>query len=300
MGAPVAASYSEVIGSMLPLWLAEDEGLFTKHGLDVSLQFIASGTTVPALLSGQVSVAGLGGAPILNAVAGGANLVVAATLSPVYPYVFEVTPDIKTIDDLRGKKVGVSAFGSESDTATRLGLQSAGLDPARDVTIVPTGSLQSRTAAMLAGAVQGGVAQPPDSLTLEAQGFHPLFDMAQENIKADEVTITAPRAFVQSQRDTFQRFIDAVIEAIAVAKQDKPTAIRVLEHYFNSTDENAMSITYDYFVGQTLPSQPYPEVDQFAESAALVAATTGNTPDVAAILDRSFIQSAVERGLAGS
>src|SRR5206468_3251632 len=82
---------------------------------------------------------------------------VVAQLAGVYPFVLEVAAKITSIADLKGKKIGVSSVGSSSDIATRAALKKLGLDPDKDVTIVPVGSAAQRTAAMLSGAIDAGV-----------------------------------------------------------------------------------------------------------------------------------------------
>src|SRR2546425_7530202 len=169
-------SYSNVIGDELPLWATKEGGFFEQQKLNVTLQNIASAQGVPALIGGQTQFAQVGGSETLSANAGGADLVVVAQITGVYPFVLEVSSDIKNTGDLKGKKVGVSSVGSSSDIATRVALRKLGLDPDKDVTIVAVGSSQQRTAALPARAIQAGGPPPPDSIALEEKGFHVLYD----------------------------------------------------------------------------------------------------------------------------
>src|SRR2546427_10000021 len=107
-------SYSNIIGDELPLWATKEGGFFEKNGRDVNLANIASAQGVPAVLAGQVTFAQVGGSEVMAAAANGAELVVIAQLAGVYPSVLEVAADIKTVNDLKGKKVGVSSPGSRS------------------------------------------------------------------------------------------------------------------------------------------------------------------------------------------
>src|SRR5216683_5266569 len=128
-GDSIAVGYSNIAGDEIPLWVAVDEGYFDAHGLSVDAQLLAGGAnTVAALLSGQVQFAHAGGSEALNATSSGADLVVVATLAPVYPYVFEATPEVKSIEDLVGKKIGVATFGGSADVATRVMLRQARID----------------------------------------------------------------------------------------------------------------------------------------------------------------------------
>src|SRR5581483_5191012 len=102
-----------------------------------------------------------------------------------------------TPEDLRGKKIGISEPGSSSDIATRTLLKRFNLDPDRDVTLVPVGSLANRTAALLSGAIDAGLDNPPGSVAQEAQGLHALIDLASLKIPASNNTVVMQRSFVE-------------------------------------------------------------------------------------------------------
>ena len=201
--APVTAmsmGYSNIAGGELATYYALEKGAFTSRNLQVDGQLVAGGAnTMAALLAGQLQVADAGGSEALSAVASGADLVIVATLAPVYPYVFEVIPDIKTTQDLIGKKIGVATLGGSADIATRVALRQAGLDPDKDVTIVATGSAQNRTAALASGAIQGGmVGGPPETLELESRGLHPLMDLAALKLPTANTSVIVQRAWLDA------------------------------------------------------------------------------------------------------
>src|SRR5437899_3197317 len=126
------ASYSSIAPTVNMIWVTKDAGLFDKHGLDVDLQYIASATSVPALISGQVNIAAVGCSEIMSAIASGADLVMVTTDTPVYPYIFEVAPGISSPADLKGKSIGISRFGASSDLATRAVLKKFGMHAEKD------------------------------------------------------------------------------------------------------------------------------------------------------------------------
>ena len=187
-------SYSNVIADNLPEWMALEGGYYKQNGLDVQLDNIVSSTGIPALLSGQVQVAQLGGSETLSAAAGGGDLVIIGIIGPVYPFVFMAPASITSIDQIKGKKIGVSNIGSSSDIATRVMLRQVHLDPEKDVTIVAVGSLENRVAALLNGAIDGGVAQPPDQLVMEDKGFHVIYDLAAQKLPS-----AAPRSWCSAR-----------------------------------------------------------------------------------------------------
>ena len=178
----ITVGYSNISVDFLATWVAKEAGIFDKNGLDVDLQLVSGGSrTMAALLSGQMQISLQGGAEALSASAGSADVVVLGTLAPVYPYKFEVSAGVTAPGELKGKKVGISSVGGSADIATRVALPRIGLDPDRDVQIVPVESHANRTAALLSGQLQGAVDDPPDSVDLERRGLQPLFDRRTRN-----------------------------------------------------------------------------------------------------------------------
>jgi NitT/TauT family transport system substrate-binding protein len=302
-GDSLTVGYSNIAGDEISLWVAADEGYFDAHGLSVDAQLLAGGAnTVAALLSGQVQFAHAGGSEALNASASGADLVVVAMLAPVYPYIFEVVPEINSVNDLVGKTIGVATIGGSADVATRVVLRQNGLDPTKDVTIVATGSAQNRTAALLSGAIQGGMAGgPPDTLELEARGLHPLFDLAALKLPAANTSVIAQRSWVNAHRDMVQRYVDALVEATAQLRQDKPGTVAVLKKYYKTDDDVAMSAAYDFHVGEVLSPLPLPRVEQFGDAVEQLSQSNPRIRevDLAKLIDPAFVQDAAERGLGG-
>jgi NitT/TauT family transport system substrate-binding protein len=295
----LTVSWSALIPAVLPVWMADEAGIWKKNGLDVNLQYIESSKGIPALVSGQVQIADIGGPETLAAVAGGADLVTIGGNSPVWPFLLQVPASIKTINDIKGKKVGVSNFGSASDIATRVALKHANLDPDKDVSILAVGSASNRIAAMEGGAIQGGLSYPPESLRLEKEGFHTLIDLAAEKLAGNTASTVVPRSYLNANKATVQKYEDSMVESIARIKKDKAFSVTVLKKYFKSDDTAAMEAAYDYFAKQVFPSLPYPTVEQYADAKTYTGAKNEAVKnyDVAKMLDRSFVDSAAQRGL---
>ncbi|HEV7666652.1 MAG TPA: ABC transporter substrate-binding protein [Chloroflexota bacterium] len=294
--AKITASYSERVGNYLPLWLAADQGIFKKHGLDVDLQLIPGTTGMSALLSGQVQIAQIGGSEVVSAQSGGSDLVMSGNLGSVLPYVFIVTPEIQTVNDLKGKQIGISTVGGSADIATRLSMRHFGLDPDKDVAITAMGSLQNRTAGLQNGAIQAAPANPPDSLILQRQGFHVLFDIAQLGFPAASATIVAQRSWVNEHKDLFQAWNDAVVESIALAKQNPDLGLPLMKQYMQSEDDELMRQTYDYWINEVLKLPPSLSPDQFEATVAALAVTNPKVKDVKVdqMIDGSFVQNAMK------
>jgi NitT/TauT family transport system substrate-binding protein len=292
--------YSNIVGDELSAWAAVDWGIFERNGLKVNAQLVAGGAnTMAGLLSGQLQVAQAGGSEALSAVANGADLVIVATIAPVYPYVFEVAPEITAMDQLRGKKVGIATVGGSSDIATRLVLRQAGLEPDQDVGIIATGSAQNRTAALQSGAIQAGMAAPPDSLGVEAVGLRPIADLAAEHVPSANTAVVMQRSFVNANHDVVQRYVDSLVQASVALKKDKPGTIAILKKYFQSDDDHAMEVAYDFYANEVVQALPYPKPEQLKDSVEVLGVTNPKVRevDLNKLLDPSFVQNAADRGV---
>ncbi len=293
----LVVGYSEIYEGELPIWYAFEKGIFAKNFLDVELQYTESATGIAALISNKTQIYQGGGSQTLSANVEGSDLVLIGNLVPTYPYVFMVGPDIKSIQDLKGKKVGVSNPGSTSDIATRVGLAKEGLVPDKDVTIVAVGSSQNRTAALKNGSIQGGLDQPPSSFALEAAGFRVLFDMAKQKLPVVNNGIVVQRSFMTANRAVVQRYVDSIVQSIAALRKDKAGAVAVYKKYLKDSDE-ALAKTYDYAM-QLFPSLPYARAEHLADSVAVLGAKNPKVKayDLSKMLDESFVKSAGDRGL---
>ena len=298
--AKLIVGYSNITADVLALWVADDTGLARKAGLDLDARLIEGGSkTMAALLAGEIQIGLLGGGETLSAASQGADAVVLGTMSPVYPYVFMVPNSISTVADLKGKKVGISSPGGSADIATRVLFKDIGLDPDKDVSFVAVGSHSARTAALIAGAIQGAVDDPPQSYELESRGFRILYDLAAKKLPAAQTVIVTRKSWLDGNKVAAQRFIDSLVRSFAELRRNKPPFYDAIKKYFKIEDEKTLARTYDYFVGGVYPVLPYPRAEQFTDAQAILAQKNEKLRgfDVSKILDPSFVKSAEDRGL---
>jgi NitT/TauT family transport system substrate-binding protein len=297
--AKLVVSYSNVLADFFPAYVAKESGIFDRNFLDVDLQLIASTTGLPALLAGQTQIAHIGGSEALSTTAAGGDVVVVANTGPVWPYQLYAAADIKTPADLRGKKVAIAGVGGTFDIGIRTMLPRLGLVPDTDVTVFSTGSTANATAALLSGGVSATLSSPPDTLKLEAAGFHSLAKMADLNLPTAATTIVVTRAYVNSNKAVVQRYVDSIVQAIAKARADRPGTIVALKKYLKSEDDKGMQAAYDWYVGTVLKDPPIPTAAQLAGIQEVVAKFNDKVKSVdpAKIVDDSFVKSALDRGL---
>jgi len=289
-------AYTQATATFLPVLYAQDAGLFKKNGLDLDLQLTQSAAGMAALLSGQIDMSAIGGTELLNAASQGGDVVAVANIGPLWSYQLEVQPEIKVAADLKGKKIGITQFGSSVDIATRVVLRTMGL-AATDVNILPLTSASARTEAMLNHAIDAGLSTPPDTLTLESHGMHVLLDMASSGVPASNVLIVGKKSWISAHHAQAQGAVDALVQGVASMKKDKSQTIAVLSKYTKYDDRQGLEATYDYYVNHVFPAAPLLSAEQFKDVMEYSTEPKVKTFNVASSLDNSLVQSAVQRGL---
>lgn len=256
------AAYSAESSWSLATWVAHDAGLYRKYGLDVDLVLIRSASTITAaLIAGEAPMIQLGGNGTILAALQGADTVNVLTLVPLIPQSLVVTPDIKTADDLRGKRFGVSRFGALSDLVIRRYLRKFGLDPAKDVTIVQIGGIPELVTAMKAGAISGGSISPPALTVAKKAGFKELADFESLDYKYPAVAIASTKSFIARQRAAALNFIRAEIEGVHTIRTQKNFAVNVLKKYMRINDADVLEDGYRY-AAKFFQLRPYPTLDE--------------------------------------
>lgn len=295
----IRVSYPEG-GAHLPLFYARDKGIFAKNGLSVALQGLGGGPVAAAALqSGEIQIVDITGSEVVSADAAGADIIILATLTPVYPYVFEVSQAISSKDDLKGKTIAVRASGDATDIATRVLLKKEGLDPDKDVTILAVQQEGARMASLMAGQICCTVAQVQDRVLLEKNNFHMLFDMTTLRIPNAQGVIATSRAYAKDRPDVIQRFMDSLIESIARSKNDRAGSLPVLKAQLKLEDDAIVAATYDFFIGEVVPNVPTPTAAQFADGVSILSRQNDKLKgfDVAPFIDTSYLDNSLKRGL---
>lgn len=259
----LTVSYSQVIPDQLPLWIAEEAGYFQEQGLNVTLTNLTGTDGFPALVSGQVQLASIGGSEMIAAAGAGADIKYLATLTPVFPY--DLYAKVDDPAQLRGKRIGVTSSSGSVYVATLHALEKIGLSP-DDVTLDALGSVSNVNNALIAGTIDAAVSHPPASTAIEDAGFHSVLDLAQQNIPSANVGIAATAEYVANNEDTIRRFSAALLKAIDREKNDKNYSIQILQQKLNLNDPRALDETYEYYAHKVLPAVPTPAADQLQTS----------------------------------
>jgi NitT/TauT family transport system substrate-binding protein len=261
--------WSAIAGSQAPFWITKEAGLFEKNGLDVTMIYVDGGSrATQAMMSGDVPIAQVGGNAPVVARLRGADITLIAGLLNVLAYSMVVSPEIKKPEDLRGKSLSVSRFGSNSDYATRKILIKWGLKPDVDVAVLQIpGGQPARLAAIQSKQVHGMVAQPP--VTNLARKFKLGILAEPEDFGgAYPTTPVASRvSYIREKRDTVRRFTRALLEGIYVYKTQKEFSKKVIAKYVKTNDADALEDSYQFF-SRLVPQKPYPSLEAVKEALA--------------------------------
>jgi ABC-type nitrate/sulfonate/bicarbonate transport system substrate-binding protein len=253
--------------------IGKDRGLFAKYGLTTETIYIPGGSTnVQVLVSGNLDLSQLSGAPGVAANLEGADIVYFASLLDKLNYQLITRSEIKSIEQLKGKKFGVSRYGSSADFGMRAMLKRVGVDPVKEATILQIGDEPARIAAIKSGNIDGTVANAPFGIEAERLKLNVIADSVKMDIPFFNTGLLGSKRFLDKQEARVMNFLRAYLEAIKVLKTEREYSIKALAQFTRVQNLKAVQEGYDYFVKQLEPV-PYPSVvamqavvDQIAET----------------------------------
>lgn len=242
----VRMAFTSLSSVMCPPWIARELGIFHKHGLDVEV--IATPTGVEgmnALIAGEVQFLQISGGTTASAALGGADVMVVGTTLDALVQNLIARPEIEKPEQLKGKSVGITRFGTSIDVGARLALKHFGLVPEKEVAIVQVGGMESMVTALQTNRIQAGILSYPAITQALKLGHRALLDVATLGIPYAFTGMTARGRLIKEDPDLVRRYMMAQAEAIARAKPDKNLALKVMGKYLRTTNPNALAESYD-------------------------------------------------------
>ncbi len=230
---PLRIAYTSIAVVYGPLWLTKEAGIFKKYNIDPEFIYIAGGPpSLQALIAGDVAVSfTAAGATVAANLAGSDAVLLGASIDSL-PFELWSIPAIKTPEQLKGTKLGVSRIGATTDFVARYLLKKWNLQPDKDVPIFQAGAGPQVFAAIKGGSVQSGVLSAgPETLRAEAEGYFKLADVSTSGLVYPFGPFAARQTLIKGQPDLIGRFMKAYVEGIHRFKTDKPAGLAVLEKY---------------------------------------------------------------------
>jgi NitT/TauT family transport system substrate-binding protein len=290
--------YPAPVASLGIIEVMRKGGLFKKNGLDVDLVFIqGSPILTTAMVSGQVPLSFIGGAAIVASAIGGADTVyLACGINTLYWRVFS-TPDVKTVADLKGKKIGVTAIGSQEDSVVRFILKERGLNPDRDFAVVAVGGAPTRLAALSKGVVQASTFIPPQDIAAEKLGLHELIDMSTLGLYNPGSCFASTKSYIRTHRDTVMRVMKTFVEGLRYYKDNREFVVKVTADFAQNRDPEVLRPTYE-IVTKFQDRVPYVNMKgiEFMLKTLELRDPRAKTFDPNNVVDSSFIQELDKSG----
>lgn len=290
------SSVSALHGAM---WVAEEKGLFKKYGIDAEVIVMGAGTQgVGALMAGDVPIVSGGGDAAINAnLRGGDVIMIASVLNRGVQRVM-ARPDIKSPNELKGKRIGVTRYGAASHLVLQLMMRRWGMNPG-DVTVMQIGSSPAMVASLDNQGIDAAVLTIPSAFVAEERGYRVLADLADMDIYYLHTMIDTSRSFLRRNRDLTARFLKGFVEGVAYFKKNKKESLAVLRKKLrtDAKGEKYLEKSYDLLAGGYYERIPYPSMQgvetllQFAEK---------DNPKAKGADPRSFVDSSIVSELESS
>src|SRR6476660_6994508 len=242
----IRAAITSLSGSMVPPWAAHEAGIFKKYGLQVEVIATPSGVQgTNALIAGEVSFVQIAGGTTAGAAVGGADVKIVATMVGTLVLNLVVRPEIENPEQLRGKSIGISRFGTSLHTGARIAAKHFGLEPGKDVHIVEIGAGDWIVGALQGNRVQAAVFGYPATSRALKLGSRLLLHLPSLNIPYASTGVSTRGDIIRDEPDLVRRYLSAEVEAIALMKKDRGFTIKVLSKYLRTDDMDWLSETYD-------------------------------------------------------
>jgi ABC-type nitrate/sulfonate/bicarbonate transport system substrate-binding protein len=292
--------YSQFTMTNSATWFAREAGLFERHGLAADLIYVDSAPAVQALTAGAAPLATMSGGLAVGPYLNGLDLVMLAGWCNLNSYQLITRPEIRRVEDLRGKVIGIGRYGAAADWGLRLILRKLGVNENKDVQIIQAGGggPSTRLAAMEAKKLDATVLDSPQTVQARRLGFRVLADGVDLGIPFLQGGLVTRRAYIKSNEDTVRRVVRVIVEAIHYAKTNREAALKVMQKYLRVQDRDALEDAYESFVVKQFPRVPYasPAAVQAILDLAASRDARAKTADPQGFIDMHFVRELEQSG----
>lgn len=279
------------------IFFTKEAKIYEKHGLDAEAVVMSgSGIASRALIAGSVAISPIATPTVMTAVLAGSDMVILGHTMPGVIQYLMVRPDIKRAEDLKGKTIGVTTFGSLGDFLVRHLARQRGLNPDKDFALRQIGADQERLLALRQGNIHAATLSHPTFILAQRTGFQILWDFFRD-VEYPWSEIATTRSQIKQDRDLVMRYMRAHIEGIARFKQEPELAKKVIKKTLRLDDEPLAQESWELFAKHRLAA-PYPNIKGMKTSYEYVAVTR---PEVwkhkpEEFIDASFVEELDKSG----
>ena len=241
----IGVQSARVMSQSMP-WIAEETGIFRKYNLEFPLVYIGtSPLATAAMLGGEAQLLIDGGVGLVRTVVGGNNdLVFIGGVKNILTQSILAKPEIKRLEDLRGKKIGVTRIGATTHYFALQAFKRRGMEVGRDFSMVQTGGAPEMLAALLSGAIDAGTMSAPWDARAISQGYSYVVYGPDLRIANVAVSFITRRSFMAQNSPLLGRFMRAMAEAAKILHSDKEIVFKVLSKYLRIDDRKVLDQAY--------------------------------------------------------
>jgi len=296
----IRIGYSSISGSYIGLWVAHDAGLFAKEGLEDQIILIPSGSQLAqVVVAGEVDIAALNGSSAMAAALQGADIKVIGNTTNKLIFSIYVRPEIKNVEGLKGKKIGVTRFGSATDISARYALRKYNLDPQKDVTILQMGAMSSIASGLQGGSIEAGLVSPPTQFMVDKLGFKELVSITDMDLAFPNPSLIVQGGIMKRKPELVDKFMRAYARSIHRARTDRELTFKSVARYTKIEDPFLLQKAYDLYVGKVLERAPYIDMvgmqNALDDLAKTVPAAKNVKPEQ--FIERRFLDNLEKGGL---
>jgi len=278
------------------VWVAKEMGLFKKYGLEVEPVFLRGGqVATQALAAGDPPIVNIG--TVVQADLQGFNLVLVAAVETQYDQIVFARKGINKLEDLRGKNFGISGFGAATHYAANMLFKHLGMEPGKDVALIPGGPDAERLAALASGKIDATLFTSSSAAPARKAGFVELFQIADLGVEVQGNGFATSRPYIASNRDIVKNALRGFIEAIYYIYANKKEAQKVFAKYMRTNDPEVLEDSYQGYI-KMIPKKPYPTLKGIQYMLDILAPTLPQAKNFKPeqFVDLSFLQELEKEG----
>jgi NitT/TauT family transport system substrate-binding protein len=277
------------------VWVAREMGLFNKYGLDVEpILFRGGQVATQALVSGDPPIVNIG--TVVQATIQGHNLVLTAAVETKYDLIVFTRPGITQLEQLRGKKIGITGFNSATHYASIIVARHIGAD-LKEFTLVPAGLDTERIASVTTGVLDATYVATSAAPLARKAGLTEIVSVGDLGVEVQGNGFATSRAYIASNRDTVKSAIKGFVEAIHFIYANKAATQKVFAKYMRTTNPDVLEDSYNGYI-KTIPKKPYPTLKGIQFMLDVLAPTLPQARNFKPeqFVDLSFLQELEKEG----
>lgn len=237
-------AWTSFASNMSGTWVAQEEGLFRKNGLEVELVHIPSTSrAIQVMLAGELNYSYMDGRNSVTAALKGTDVVIVAGVANRLVFSFMARPEIKSFAEMKGRKIGITRLGSSTHSVTLWVMNKAGIKP-EEYQMLQLVDVPNIMTAIVAGQVDAGALSPPTNFRARKVGLSELMDVTKDGPEYVSVAIGSTRSFVKANEEMTRRFIRGYSEGVQLLKANKAAGIRAIQKYARIKDPEILEATY--------------------------------------------------------